>query len=73
MEGKKTWQAQTHRLDRAQCRQDDVASDGVHPEDEAKAAQAYEQLKRGEIDGVLVTRMPSGRLAVKRMPRVLED
>ena len=45
----------------------------THPEDEAKAARAYDQLRRGEIEGVLVTRMPSGRWAVKRMPRVLED
>ena len=64
---KQTWTAQTHRLDKAQCR------DEVHPEDEVKAATAYDQFRRGEIDGVLVTRMPSGRWAVKRMPKVLED
>ena len=64
---KQTWRPQTHHLDRAQCR------DEVHPDDEVKAAHAYDQFRRGDIDGVLLVRMPSGRWAVKRMPKVLED
>jgi len=42
-------------------------------EQEAKAARAYVEFKNGTIQGLMLIRLASGRIAVKKMPVVIED
>lgn len=41
--------------------------------DAAKILRAYDQFDRGEIQGVYVKRLDSGRVIIDRIPRILDD